>query len=136
MTSCVVLLVEDESIVLLDVENSLIEAGFEVVPAVNGSTAIAAFDREPERFGALISDVRLGAGATGWDVARHVRSVVPTLPVIYVSADGADDWAAQGVPNSIMITKPFVMPQIITGLATLLNEGSSSLARENGSRGP
>ncbi|ESX43432.1 hypothetical protein X750_20630 [Mesorhizobium sp. LNJC394B00] len=42
------------------------------------------------------------------------------MPVIYMSGDGADDWPS-GVPNSLMITKPFVMPQIITGLATLLN---------------
>lgn len=56
-----------------------------------------------------------------------MRSVNPTLPVIYVSGDAADDWASLGVPNSMMISKPFVMPQIITGLATLLNAGGPQL---------
>ncbi|ESY04072.1 hisitidine kinase [Mesorhizobium sp. LNJC399B00] len=53
-------------------------------------------------------------------MGRHLRGANPTMPVIYMSGDGADDWPS-GVPNSLMITKPFVMPQIITGLATLLN---------------
>lgn len=50
-----------------------------------------------------------------------MRSINPTLPVIYMSGDGADDWPSFGVPNSLMITKPFVMAQIMTGLANLFN---------------
>ncbi|MER8623103.1 response regulator [Mesorhizobium sp. M1143] len=123
MSSIVVLLVEDESMILIDVEHSLVDAGFEVVSATKGADAIRAFNDDPERIEALVTDIRLGEGPTGWEVARHTRSVNPNLPVIYVSGDGADDWPALGVPNSIMITKPFVMPQIITGLSNLLNEG-------------
>ncbi|RUW89678.1 response regulator [Mesorhizobium sp. M7A.F.Ca.US.011.01.1.1] len=114
----------DESIILLDIESSLREAGFEVIPVSKGLEAIAIFDREPERVAALLTDIRLGDGRTGWDVARHLRTVNPTMPVIYMSGDGADDWPSLGVPNSLMITKPFVMPQIIIGLATLLNQES------------
>lgn len=88
MSSTVVLVVEDESIIVLDVEHSLVAAGFEVVPAVNGANAIAAFDDSPERFGALVTDIRLGRGPNGWDVARHVRGIISNLPVIYVSGDG------------------------------------------------
>ncbi|MER9190242.1 response regulator [Mesorhizobium australicum] len=127
MSPTVVLLVEDESMILLDVENSLVDAGFEVVSAFKGADAIQAFDDDPERIGALVTDIRLGVGPTGWDVARHLRSVHSNLPVIYMSGDGADDWPSLGVPNSIMITKPFVMPQIITGLSTLLNQGGPTL---------
>lgn len=127
MAPTVVLLVEDEIMILMDIENSLVEAGFEVVATGRGAEAIRQFDNEPERIGALVTDIRLGAGPTGWDVARHMRTVSPTLPVIYTSADGAFDWPAFGVPNSIMITKPFVMPQIITGLSTLLNQGGPTL---------
>ncbi|TJW01391.1 MAG: response regulator, partial [Mesorhizobium sp.] len=45
-----------------------------------------------------------------------------TIPVVYVSGDSASQWGAEGVPNSIMITKPFFMPQIITAISTLMNE--------------
>lgn len=45
MTSGAVLVVEDESLILLDVEQSLVEAGFEVIAVYTGDDAIAAFDR-------------------------------------------------------------------------------------------
>ena len=116
-----ILVVEDEPLILLDVETALQESGFEVVTAHNAAEAIAAFDAEPERFKGLITEIRLGAGKSGWDVARHLRQANSTLPVIYVSGDSAVHWGAEGVPGSMMIAKPFALPQIITALSTLLN---------------
>jgi hypothetical protein len=45
--------------------------------------------------------------------------------MVYMSGDSAHEWDAQGVPNSIMLTKPFVTAQVITALSNLLNEASS-----------
>ena len=39
-----------------------------------------------------------------------------------MSGASAGDWAAQGVPNSIMLTKPFAPAQLITAISTLMNE--------------
>jgi hypothetical protein len=39
-----------------------------------------------------------------------------------MSGDSAIHWGAEGVPESVMITKPFFLPQIITALSTLLNQ--------------
>ena len=122
MSGSVVLVVEDETMILMDIEGALEEAGFEVVGKNNAAQAVAAFDAEPEKFKALVTDVRLGAGRTGWEVARHIRRANPVVPVVYVSGDSATHWGAEGVPNSIMITKPFFLPQITTALATLLNQ--------------
>jgi two-component system OmpR family response regulator len=122
MNAGAVLVVEDEAMILLDLESALQEAGFEVVCAKSSAEAIAAFDLEPDHFIALISDVRLGPGISGWQVARHLRKARPMMPVIFVSGDSAGDWHAEGVPNSIMISKPFVHPQIITAISTLLNK--------------
>ncbi|AZO61771.1 response regulator [Mesorhizobium sp. M1A.F.Ca.IN.022.07.1.1] len=122
MSNGAVLVVEDETMILLDLETGLEEAGFEVVGVGSASAAIAAFDEAPDAFKALVSDVRLGPGPSGWEVARHVRQVNSTIPVVYVSGDSASQWGAEGVPNSIMITKPFFMPQIITAISTLMNE--------------
>lgn len=117
-----VLVVEDEPLILLDLESALEEAGFEVASAPDAAQAIAAFDAAPDKFKGLITDVRLGAGQSGWEVARHLRQANSTIPVIYISGDSALHWGAEGVPNSVMITKPFVLAQIITALSTLLNE--------------
>ena len=121
-TSGAVLVVEDETLILLDLESALEEAGFEVVAAASAEQAIAAFDENPGIFRALLSDIRLGPGLSGWEVARHVRQTNSTIPVVYVSGDSASQWGAEGVPNSIMISKPFFLPQVITAISTLLNQ--------------
>ncbi|MEI9405700.1 response regulator [Mesorhizobium argentiipisi] len=92
----------------MDVEHSLEEAGFEVLAVYKGDDAMAAFDRDPDGAGALVTDIRLGDGPTGWDIAHHMGAVKPALPMICMSGDGADDWPPLGVPNSLMIAKPFV----------------------------
>ena len=51
-----------------------------------------------------------------------MRQTNSTIPVVYVSGDSASQWGAEGVPNSIMISKPFFLPQVITAISTLLNQ--------------
>ncbi len=121
MKSRVVLVIEDEPLILLDIEATLIEEGFEVITANNGSGAIKAFDADPSRIAGVVTDIRLGSGPSGWDVAHHIREAVPAMPMVYMSADNSHNWEAQGVPHSIMVPKPFVHSQIITALATLMN---------------
>jgi hypothetical protein len=40
----------------------------------------------------------------------------------------ADQWAIQGVPNSLLLTKPFAPAQLVTAISNLLNTGGSPLA--------
>ena len=122
-----ILIVEDEQMILLDLESALEEAGFEVVSVADGASAMQAFDAEPAKFKAVLTDIRLGAGPSGWEAARHVRTANPTMPVVYITGDSAPSWGAEGVPNSLMITKPFFLPQIITALATLMNDQVSNV---------
>ncbi|MDP3406684.1 response regulator [Bosea sp. (in: a-proteobacteria)] len=122
MTPPLVLLIEDEPLILMDVEVALQDAGFEVVTAGNAAKAITIFEKRSATICAVVTDIRLGKGDSGWDVGRHVREAVPTMPVVYMSGDSSGEWTAQGVPNSIMIAKPFAFPQLITAISTLLNE--------------
>jgi hypothetical protein len=39
----------------------------------------------------------------------------------------AENWAAHGVPNSVMVTKPFASVQVVTAISQLLNAKSPSL---------
>jgi len=121
----VILLIEDEGVIRMDIAVALEEAGFEVVDAPDGAKALELFDKDSDRISAIITDIRLGHGANGWDVGRHCRQAKPILPVVYMSGDSAGDWAAQGVPDSVMIAKPFVMAQVITAVSTLLNAAGS-----------
>lgn len=103
----------------LFLEDALTDDNLEVVIARNGDDAMAKLDADAARFRGLVTDIDLGPGANGWEVARHARELVPTLPIIYVSGGSAVDWAAQGVLRSIMVPKPFVPSQIITALSDL-----------------
>ena len=47
------------------------------------------------------------------------------MPVVYMTGTQGDDWASQGVPNSVLLTKPFAPAQLLTALANLLNAGVS-----------
>ncbi len=121
-----VLLFEDEPLVAMFVEEALNHAGFEVVLARDPGEAEAAIRDSIETVSALVTDVRLGAGLSGWELARATRERCPGLPVVFISGDSAIDHNAQGVPDSVMIQKPFVEAQLITALAHLLNERATA----------
>jgi DNA-binding response OmpR family regulator len=126
--SIILLLVEDDADIQNLLETALSDGGFEVVHASNGTKAIAELDADGTRFKGLITDIRLGAGPNGWDVGRRAREVVSGIPVVYMSADSAHEWSANGVPESVMLQKPFVMAQLITAFTTLLNQASNATA--------
>jgi DNA-binding response OmpR family regulator len=59
----------------------------------------------------------------GWAVAQHAREIDPGFPVIYISGASAAEWPSKGVPNSIMLQKPFAPAQLLTAVSQLLNAG-------------
>lgn len=79
----------------------------------------------PARNIALVTDINLGHDKVdGWEIARHARELNPGFPVVYLSGDSAEDWSSKGVPNSIMLSKPFAPAQLVTSVAQLLNSGA------------
>lgn len=119
--SILLLLAEDEAWIRMNLQEELTEAGFELVVATNGKEAMAELGANESRFRVVLTDIKLGRGSDGWEVARHARELKPEIPVIYISGDSAHEWSVKGVPNSVMVAKPFVGAQIITAMSTLLN---------------
>ena len=115
-----ILITEDEILIQDIVVEGLKEAGFEVATADHGAEAIKHLESAPEKIRALVTDIQLGKGPDGWDVARRARELVPDMPVVYVTADSAGDWASKGVPGSVVIQKPFANAQLITAVSNLL----------------
>ena len=116
-----IILVEDEALIALFVQEALEAEGFEVESFNNAKAAEEAIGRDIETASGLVTDVRLGTGPTGWELARLAREASPNLPIVYISGDSAIEHSAQGVPDSLMIQQPFVGAQVVTALATLLN---------------
>ena len=124
--SVLVFIVEDETLLHPPIQDALEEGGFAVVTATTAEQAIAMLEDKGTKFSALATDVILGNDLTGWDVAKRARELDPDMPVIYMTGGAAHDWASNGVPNSILLAKPFAPAQLVTAVSQLLNKGSTA----------
>lgn len=118
-----ILVIEDEPLIRVDLTDVLEQAGFTVEATVDGATAIAAIDKRDHLAG-LVTDINLGSGERGWIIARHARQKFPDLAVVYITGDSAAEWNTEGVPNSVVLQKPFADAQVINAITTILNQNS------------
>ena len=125
----IVLVIEDDELIQNIVEDALTEGGFEPVIASSGENAVELLDASHSKYRALVTDINLGRGKmNGWEVARHAREIDPAFPIVYMSGDSAGDWGSKGVPNSVMLAKPFATAQLVTAVSQLLNSGNGPIA--------
>lgn len=113
-----VLYVEDDLAVLEVGLAALEEGGFRVEPVQSGTDAIREIEKPDAAFRALVTDIDLPGGASGWDVAKRARELFPELAVIYVSGGSSHEWASMGVPGSVMLAKPFALAQLVVAVST------------------
>ena len=120
-----ILVVEDDHLIQSIIEDALKDGGFEIVIASSGEEALGLLDGADVKHRALVTDINLGRDKLdGWEVARRAREIDPAFPVVYMSGDSAEDWASKGVPNSIMLAKPFAPAQLVTAVSQLLNSST------------
>ena len=124
------LLVEDEPLIRTALASALEDGGYRLAEADNGAEAMAAIEGD-DQFVGVITDIQRGSGANGWEVGRHARNLFPKIAVVYMTGDSAADWTAEGVPNSVLLQKPFATAQMITAVSTLLNVADVSPAQAN-----
>jgi DNA-binding response OmpR family regulator len=118
-----ILIVEDEYLLATEVEQALVDAGFATEITSSGEQALAMLAKGDKRYSALVTDVTLAGRANGWEFARRVREKDASFPIVYVTAHDRE-WPSQGVPNSIVVPKPFAPAQIVTAVSNLLNNGT------------
>lgn len=121
--SVVVLVVEDNALIHDLLGEALIDGGFRVAQASTGADALAMLEAPEAAFRALVTDINLEPGpSTGWDIAKRAREINSKLAVIYMTGNSEHQYASNGVPDSIMLTKPFAPAQLIAAVSQLLNE--------------
>jgi PAS domain S-box-containing protein len=125
-----VLVVDDEPVIVDIICDTLNEAGFETTPATSFHEARDVLRSCTPTFDCIVVDKNLGAGGSGWDIARLARGCSENMAVVYVSGADARDWAAEGVPSSIMIQKPFSGNQILTAVNRLLETSHAVVSQE------
>jgi DNA-binding response OmpR family regulator len=119
-----VLVIEDDREIQGIVEDALADGGFEPAIAASGEEAVTLLKGQKGSYCALVTDISLAGKMDGWEIARQAREVDPTFPVVYMSGASADEWPSRGVPNSIMLIKPFAPAQLVTAVANLLNSAT------------
>jgi CheY-like chemotaxis protein len=93
------LLVDDEPLIRHDLKEGLVEAGFDVSDVAAGGKALSELESHPSRFSGLVTDINLGRGPDGWEIARRARELIPNLPVVYISGDGSAGLALERCPQ-------------------------------------
>ena len=120
----VVLVVEDDLLLQTLIEEALGDGGFEPAITASGEEAITLLQGHKGKYRALVTDINLQGKMDGWQVAQRAREIDPEFPVVYTTGTVAADWASKGVPNSIMLSKPFAPAQLVTAVSNLLNSGT------------
>ena len=127
----VVLVVEDELLTRFDVATAFEASGCTVLEANSGASALELCQSDTQ-VDALVTDINLGNGTTGWDVAQAFWRRA-ALPVVYTSGDA--DSPQRRVPQSCFVAKPcrsFVLVQA----CVRLREGFRREQAERDASGP
>ena len=117
----VVLVIEDDPDLQMILEEALREGGFDTAVAGSGEEAITLLRGFRSKYRAVVTDIVLLGRTDGWRVGRAAREIDPTFPVVYISGSAHAQWPVQGVPNSILLIKPFAAAQLVTAISQLLN---------------
>jgi DNA-binding NtrC family response regulator len=120
MKTDLLLLAEDDIVMQCLMEETLMQAGFEVITVSTGTQAIAELQADANRFSGIITDVDLGVGPNGWEVGQHACNLVPDMPIVYASGNNEHEQTKKGVAHSIFLTKPYAPNQLVKAVKELL----------------
>ena len=116
-----ILVVEDDQLIQAMVEEALSDGGFGSALTASGEEAITLLQDAKSKYRAVVTDINLLGKLDGWEVGRSAREIDPTMPIIYMTGTHGEEWASKGVPNSVLLVKPFAPAQIVTAISQLLN---------------
>ncbi|MEW6321162.1 MAG: response regulator [Acidobacteriota bacterium] len=136
-----ILIVDDEPDVRDLLAEFFRERKFEVTLAGDGRAAVTAIERNPTRFGLILTDLNL-PGADGLEVLRTSKALHPNGYVVIITGFASLDSAIQAVRLGAYdyLTKPFSLGQIEVLLGRILDRlaldaENRQLARQVGQRG-
>jgi two-component system phosphate regulon response regulator PhoB len=126
-----ILVVEDERDIARVIAYNLKQAGFDVVTAGDGETAMRAAREEP--FDLVILDLML-PGISGTEVCRRLKQSPQTArtPILMLTAKGEELDRVVGFELGAddYVVKPFSVRELILRVQAILRRGSSAEAQE------
>ena len=100
-----VLVVEDDPHVRVVLDEMLMDQCLDVWSVGDDLSAYQVLSQEAGRIAVLLTDINLGAGTNGFDVARRARSLNSRIEVIYITGYPVEPsrFKAEG---GVLLTKP------------------------------
>ena len=116
----VVLVVDDDTSVLIAARRILAKYGYTVLEAPGGEEALQVARANALRIDVVLTDVRM-PGLDGPSLVRKLADVIPTLRVVYMSGytDGRLEQELPA-PDRAFLSKPFTVEQLTRTLADIL----------------
>lgn len=123
-----VLVVDDESVVRRVAQTALEQAGYSVVQAEDGPSAIAALRDKADRICLVILDMSMPL-MNGEEALRHMRALRPDLPVIVCSGFGKSETLTRFSGQAIegFLEKPFTPAQLADAVRHVLGQQKRAL---------
>lgn len=126
-----ILIVEDETVMAMDMRDILEDIGYEVVDAVIGYTeALEALEKELPDI--VLLDIMLGGAKDGIDIAEVVRQKYD-LPFIFITSNADQETVSRATatkPNGYLV-KPFQASDIFTAIETALSNFAGADKQES-----
>ena len=111
------IVVDDDDGIRVLLEELLLDRGYDVVTAQNGSEGLDRIRREP-RLSLLITDIRM-PGIDGWELARRARAILPRLKVLYMTGYSSEH-RPDDTPLGPVLRKPWHMHEMHECIEQLL----------------
>ncbi|ABF43054.1 two component transcriptional regulator, winged helix family [Candidatus Koribacter versatilis Ellin345] len=124
-----ILVIEDDATVQKALRRTFESAGFEVVVAPDGATAVQTFQATSPR--AVLLDLRL-PGKSGQDICREIRGFSPNVPILVLSAasDVVDKVLLLELGADDYVTKPFSPRELLARVRTALRRLIPSIDKQ------
>jgi CheY-like chemotaxis protein len=113
-----ILVVEDESLIRMNVVCLLEDEGFAVLEAQHGAEAVSVLAKNPDVI-LLVTDVRMPGRPDGLGLVRHASQIYPHIRSIVVSGDTSEaDALSAGAVR--FISKPYLPTTIVSAVRDAL----------------
>jgi DNA-binding response OmpR family regulator len=131
-----ILLVDDDDPLREMLSRSFEREGHRVTAVADGESALEAAAERP--YDIVLLDVALGAGPTGHDVARLLRSRRDVVPIIMLTALDSEADAVQGLESGAddYVTKPFGLAELRSRIRAVLRRAQGRVVEGSLQVGP
>jgi two-component system, OmpR family, alkaline phosphatase synthesis response regulator PhoP len=128
-----ILIIEDDPSIVLGLRINLSKAGYAVRTAADGQIGLAELAKE--RPDLVLLDLML-PGIDGLEILRQIRGQDETLPVVVLTALGAEDDKVRGLDLGAndYVTKPFSVAELVARVRATLRTASLGPSANGGDR--